>query len=285
MRIVMVLVFLISALAQAEVYKWVDEKGKIHFSDTKPGNADAIEQSVEIKNQNIKVMDDKAKKLLEGYDERKLAAEQVEKLTEKEKTLSKSKNKSPFGDYEYRCFTPSPSMRGDLLISDEILPRILEPFEKEKIRKLFRQMRGRWKGKITGYNCQGDEESPVKEEDNFKVTLSSEIGISEGFSFDANLKSDSGTSRHERYDFYIKDNVLRMNAENKSGDIEINEIASDTLAFTRKFRSGRRFGRSGPLQEVVFNISVVRNELYINRISYSSGKLGSISTWKLSKVF
>ena len=281
MRIVMALVFLISALAQAAVYKWVDEKGKVHFSDTKPENVDAVEQPVEIKNQNLKMMDDKASKLLEDYDERKRSDEKDLPLQPlKEKADIKVKATNPFGDYEYKCFTPSPSMRGELLVQEEVRPRILVSYEKENIKKLFRQVSGRWKGDIHGYHCLGDEEEPVKESENYKVTVSAKMEISGDLKFKASMSSGSGTGRDERLDFYFKEGTLRLNSANKIGDIEINKITSNNLAFMHKFRVGKRHGR-GPMIEVVYNILVKNNELHIKRIAYSSGKLGSVSAWTL----
>ncbi len=37
-----------SQLSYSEIYKWVDENGKVHFSDSKPSGAEAEKQNLEI---------------------------------------------------------------------------------------------------------------------------------------------------------------------------------------------------------------------------------------------
>ncbi|MBL1141535.1 MAG: DUF4124 domain-containing protein [Proteobacteria bacterium] len=54
----LVLILLISNVSYAEVYKWVDENGKIHFGDKPPAKAKDNIESVEIKSINsIKSLD------------------------------------------------------------------------------------------------------------------------------------------------------------------------------------------------------------------------------------
>ena len=48
-RVVLFMLLLLSALnGNAEIYKWTDEKGKVHFSDRKPGNLEPEEIELRI---------------------------------------------------------------------------------------------------------------------------------------------------------------------------------------------------------------------------------------------
>jgi len=46
--ILLITISLITTSASAEIYKWTDEEGQIHYSDSKPENQDVIEIGVDI---------------------------------------------------------------------------------------------------------------------------------------------------------------------------------------------------------------------------------------------
>ncbi|MCF7982395.1 MAG: DUF4124 domain-containing protein, partial [Pseudomonadales bacterium] len=52
----LIILLLLVPVAQAQVYKWVDDNGKIHYSDEKPQGQQALEEEVEIKNSQLQIM-------------------------------------------------------------------------------------------------------------------------------------------------------------------------------------------------------------------------------------
>lgn len=79
MRVLPVLMFFcgLPALAMAEMYKWVDDQGRVHFSDKKPAHAQAQDISESVKQQNIDYGSTKVEQQLQRI-ERNQAAKQTE---------------------------------------------------------------------------------------------------------------------------------------------------------------------------------------------------------------
>lgn len=89
MRLSLLFVFILfgPVLAQAEMYRWVDDEGKVHFSDKKPGDREAEDISERVKRQNTDYGGRSAKQQLEQYDRNRAARsterEQKQQLTSK----------------------------------------------------------------------------------------------------------------------------------------------------------------------------------------------------------
>jgi len=74
--LLIVLYFHVSSAA-AELYRWVDERGNVHFSDKKPLDNEAQEISDQVKQHNIDYSGDVTARQLERY-QRQEAAKQTE---------------------------------------------------------------------------------------------------------------------------------------------------------------------------------------------------------------
>lgn len=77
MRLSFVIVFIILSLgsAQAEMYRWVDDSGKVHFSDKKPVEHKAEEISDQVRQQNIDYSGGSTKGQLQQYERNQTARE------------------------------------------------------------------------------------------------------------------------------------------------------------------------------------------------------------------
>lgn len=80
MRLTLTFVFILLCvpLAQAEMYRWVDANGKVHFSDKQPAGTNAEDISDSVKHTNTDIGGRSAKQQLQKY-ERNKAAKQTEK--------------------------------------------------------------------------------------------------------------------------------------------------------------------------------------------------------------
>ncbi|MDH5426459.1 MAG: DUF4124 domain-containing protein [Gammaproteobacteria bacterium] len=96
MRKYLILLFVISFQLQADVYKWLDENGRVHYGDRPASVKQADDQRMDIKldRQVVKSLPgdrrEKRKKLLDAIDEdRQLRKQQVEKEKKKRAELAK----------------------------------------------------------------------------------------------------------------------------------------------------------------------------------------------------
>jgi len=91
--VIISVLFLNPAYCYAEIYKWVDEQGVIHYGDKPVNNSKEMEVNIS-KQGNIKInnkREQKRQKLLESYaDDQQREEKEKEKLKKKKKKLERS---------------------------------------------------------------------------------------------------------------------------------------------------------------------------------------------------
>lgn len=272
--------------AYAAVYKWVDEKGKIHYSDTRPEQAEVIEEEVDIQNEPMPFMDERENRLLDDFEERreqqreKQREEQV--LKEKEQTLSKPHKLAVSKVKKGReCFSNSPSKTGIGVSYLEVNPRLLRDSELNTLENIFSRVAGRWKGKVEGYTCLGKEDAPNPRPDDYDIDLRAELDISDNLHMEVEFRSKTkGVSREELYHFYITDDLLRFGTENARGDVELIDLNRRGFSFRHAYWLKRGVVRF----ERFFTLGLTETGIEVEDLIYSQGVLGHVSVWTLSKT-
>lgn len=90
-RIIYLLLFLVSSLAlplQAEIYKWTDEHGNVHFGDRPPGQGQAEDISSSLKQLNIST-DLSNPRLIQQAEQSRRKANQSGNSDKQDKELNK----------------------------------------------------------------------------------------------------------------------------------------------------------------------------------------------------
>jgi hypothetical protein len=89
-----VMVFLMAAAAQAVIYKWTDEKGKVQYSQTPPPGVNAALIEPAAPPPNAGQSDEALQKRLEGFEQRREAREKskAEQAGEKEAQKIRAEN-------------------------------------------------------------------------------------------------------------------------------------------------------------------------------------------------
>lgn len=261
------------AITDAAVYKWVDEKGKIHYSDTRPEQVKAIEEEVEIQNEQMQFMDEREKRVLEKYDEQR----EIEANKRKEPvTVSPPEEVVAAKDKRHKCFSSSPSLTATGISEVEFSPRLLTENERESLDHIFEEIDGRWRGEIKGYVCLGKEEAPRTRPDNFEVTINANVDSSGNMHFKSILQSKTqGKNRKELYDFYVQDNLLRYSSSSSGGDVLLTNLNRKGFSFIQ------RYWRNGRLVENVISINLIDNGFSMEKLHYHQGLLGAVSVWTL----
>lgn len=80
--IVLIWILFLSSGGQAQVYRWVDESGKVHFSDKKPKSGVAEDISATVKQNNIDASGAESRKLQKVFAEETVAEKQLREREE-----------------------------------------------------------------------------------------------------------------------------------------------------------------------------------------------------------
>lgn len=94
-RMLCLLVFFCTGSATAEVYRWVDESGAVHFSDRRPGGDRVetieLESAPSVSTEQIKALDRQRKALLKAAEQRQRSAQRESTRAAKDRERGRRK--------------------------------------------------------------------------------------------------------------------------------------------------------------------------------------------------
>lgn len=279
----LLLVMLLLALpVQAEVYTWVDEKGRVHYADTRPEGEDTLSAEIEIKNSQMQVLGEGERQLLERYEadrEQRAQAEQERvKAQPAHETEVLGSNPLAVLLAKRPCFSDSPSMTASGLSYAEVVARELSEAEWQSLESFLQRARGRWRGAAQGFFCRGSAEAPRREAEEYELELEADFARSDRFELFATLKNrGEGITREERRTLHLKEPWLRFGAESAMGDVELRHLDRQGLTLMRKHWSEERV-----FIEVLLSIYFEGKELRLEQITYSNGALDHAQSWGLA---
>ena len=185
-----------------------------------------------------------------------------------------------------QCFDEAPSVLDGGDPYEAIAPSLLTSNDKKAIEKLFERLEGRWSGGSNGYFCRGTKGSARKEADGYRIDMNATRDGPEEILLTSSLTSnDNKTSRTEKLHLYLSDNTLRVDRNDRAGEVKILELprGGGSIEFLHKVitRSGSAGGVTGT--EILRRIQVSATSLTIEYDVYFIGGLASGSTWKLKR--
>lgn len=282
MKIAFFLLLLVP-LAHAEIYKWVDDKGRIHYSDEKPEGQQVLEEEIRIKNDQLQFMGKKEEALLESFDteraEQQKQSTQQQTVTEEPKEIT---NKRSMLD-AYYCFEPSPANTPTGISYLEINPRELTGGQIDMLEEIFGTMQGDWRGSAESFECFGTEDKPEKRKQHYQALADATVAISSALRFVVDLNArEQGVHRQDIYQFYLEDEKLRLGSPGKAGDVELSHLTEKGFRIYQKQWQGRQ-GPGRVFAESLTQISLDGERLYFERFNFYQGVLGDMKIMELQK--
>jgi hypothetical protein len=189
----------------------------------------------------------------------------------------------PVASTAVTCFAPSPSVKRNLDMYEEIQTRPLTNDEFEKLSQLFREIQGNWQGQAETLTCKGTVDAPRQETETFDVDTDIESGTSNDIVIKSELHSNEKKQKtQETLTYYLTPDRLGLTEFSRAGDIEITTVAHNFLVYLRKVN--KRTPAGGLVaQEFVRTIALYDNSLMMEERSYTNGLLEAHSTWKLMR--
>ena len=181
------------------------------------------------------------------------------------------------------CFAPSPSIKNNIDIYEDIQTRALTKTEYEELSMLFKNMRGAWEGKAQQVTCRGDVNAQREEATNFTVETDVDTALKNAIIIKSSLhSSEKKQSYKETLAYYLTPNRLGITEFTRAGDVELINVAPNFLVYLRK--ENKRTPAGGLVaQEFVRSIALYDHSLMMEDLNYSNGLLDSKNTWTLSR--
>jgi hypothetical protein len=284
----------------AKVYKWIDENGVKHYSNTPPANArnvkivfdeyqhDEVADQERVKNDQKEIdalIEKNAKEEQQASVEaqNKLMEEQ-EKLREEQKKIEEAKLNQPHW-FAYGCFSPSYSIQQGRGVFEQIVPRDFIEGEYQDLQKLFKGFDGFWAGNAQVIQCKETDGEVREQMENYSIKSEGKFLSSGQFVLESDLYSQElKTSHNEILRLFLSEEKLASEPGIVDADIELIAVSSDAVIYVKKnqFRSGSGARR---VREVVTTIKKTGEASFsLERVIYLNGKLVLKNTWHLESV-
>ncbi|NQZ54520.1 MAG: DUF4124 domain-containing protein [Piscirickettsiaceae bacterium] len=286
------LLLLVGTLAVGEIYKWVDESGKVHYGDSPPPEIDT--QTIEIpRGPSREEVELERQRVRELMEQNELFSEENHRIVPPDK-LSREEKVHAVTPDNIACFSPISNLVQGASVEHftPITPTSLAKVQQELLNDFFGKIErlGIWRGSITELECwSGTSErnaAPIEKVKDFEVRMDVDWNKFESL---LTLEADITDEPHLIYKFEVGD-VLYFNDSKSSfttaldgNKVEVLMLNQDMVSFLikRRLRSGT--GRIGPLRGEIRHIEVFDRTLKLIELYYLDGILASSRTWIFSR--
>ena len=181
------------------------------------------------------------------------------------------------------CFAPSPSIKKNVDIYEDIQTRALTKAEYEELSQLFKNMRGAWSGKAHKVTCRGEIDAPREETTDYSLDTDVDTKLKNAIIIKSSLhSSEKKQSYQEKLTYFLTPERLGITEFTRAGDVELINVAPNFLVYLRK--ENKRTPAGGLVaQEFVRSIALYDHSLMVEDLNYSNGLLDSKNTWTLSR--
>jgi len=188
-----------------------------------------------------------------------------------------------FAAKKVKCFSESPNLRKGQDIFEIVKTRELKRSEYKKLKQMFGNMRGYWKGKGIEVWCERNEyNKPVKSKTKFRLKAYIKKKGKYLYRFKLEMydikKQFTAT---ENFDIYLTPKKLRYFFDDPRGATEIIRLSTSLLEFG--FKERRRNGRIRNSLEYEKSIKKQHSGYQLQSTFYFHGELVNQVTWQLLK--
>ena len=283
--------YVAAATGNAEICKWVDDEGKVHFGDCPAASrkSEKIQVAPMPSDQKIQEAHDRFKRLQE-YEKTLRESPREEVLSEDVKQAEEPVIIDPT---EAECFTPLSETWGDRIsdIRDELRHRPIAVKEIRRFTKLFRSLKGHWRGSMEDMKCVRPDATPPVKTYTYDVRLNARWQADKQFWIEADLTGIENRSvKQQFYWFLVKRDGLYFRKAmtdishqfyqpqlyQPGNIVEILTLEKNRLTFFWR--------RGGAVRKAnVFSLRKLGQKFTIRELFYVQGTLIGIRVWTIGK--
>lgn len=294
-NLVVLILLLIGGVAQAAVYKWVDESGKVHYGDRPPPESDV--QSVAVPEGPSREEVDRARQQMrDKIDQYGKFSEEASPAEPGEKPLQQTKVRAISPD-DAACFTPlSDVVQGpSAKINTPITPASLTRAQQTLLRDLFNKIDAYWQGTISDLRCMGSPSEPKSNITNLidaRTTVNWDVHKSRLTLETDSIGKESGVSKQLMQIFEVGDALYFTNnkpafssASNialEGNRVELLTLNKNRVSFLIKQHISTAAGARRP-RGVVRKLELSGRTLKLTELYYHNDMLSDSRSWVLNR--
>lgn len=278
---------LIPMSAGGEIFKWVDDAGNVHFSDTPHEDRQTEEVNVNPtpSEEAVREAQDRADRLKEFE---RTYGKSKEDVSETEEPRRADKRPSSYS-IDVDCFTPVGDSWGGRVSDslEEVVRRKLSQSELRQVKELLSPLKKRWwTGVQVGITCISPQATPSTKIRHYDLRLRARWESDDFFGMDAELVQQEHGQRYKQfYWFFIVPEGLRFRSATSDiffeidlpgNDVEVLTISNTELTFFRRMRGRVR-------KVIVFSLRRSGAGFTLTEFFYTQGILSGKQHWVIGR--
>jgi hypothetical protein len=272
------------SLAGSEIYKWTDETGTVHYGDCPPPQckSEKLETHPGPSAEESRQARERAERLIQEQKKREISAKVNKVPTKREAGQS----------WEAECYSSAKYVIGPVRAnpSRQMIPRALTSSEYNKLFRMLRSFKGRWRGHIDEVVCLGAEDDPRKETRRYDVDASISRNLDNILTIESEIQRvDSKTHQSQILWLLLKKYWLRfgdmvtIKYDAPQWDVDVISVNTNMFMFMRKFRRAGQHNTS--LQHIELRSLHVSHRMFkLREWFYVQGSLVKMRTWVLDRL-
>ena len=252
------------SMASGELFKWTDEHGNTHYSDTPPTDGGLTSELLQLPELN------RLEHRVTPASNKYANGDPKLPLTETDRSPGILKSKLP--ELE-TCFSASPRATGIHLNKNQ-----LTKHDHRDIEQMFLQIKGDWKGTALFTECRGEISNPKLKKNKYQAELEVKLRRSKELSLNFDMySSDLGLSKKEEMEFFLSDKYLSLSQtlSDKSVMLELNSNGFSLWV--------AQFLGSGVHRELIRTVRITKDTLIIDQYNYANNALIQLVRWSMKK--
>ena len=281
-----VLGFVAASTGNAGICKWVDDEGKVHYGDCPAASrkSEEIQVAPTPSDQKIQEAQDRFKRL-QKHEKTLRESLEEEVLSEDVKQAEEAVIIDP---NEAGCFTPLAETWGDRISDtrDELRHRPITDKEIRQLTKLFRSLKGHWRGSMEDIVCVRPGATPPVKNYSYDIRLNARWQADKQFLIEADLTGiETRSVIQQFYWFLVKRDGLYFRRATTDISFELYQpgnvveiLTIENNRFTFFWRRGGAVRRAN-----VFSLRKLGKKFTIRELFYVQGTLTGIRVWAIGK--
>lgn len=262
----------------AEIYKWTDKQGNVHFGDQPPSEENA--KQLHIKGGAANISPRLMPKMEPQQEKSQSTSQQIDKPKE---TVTKE-----YATAKHQCFDVYKASVSSDDVQTSYISHTLSDQDVSNLTQLFKSLYRSWKGNLIKIDCRGTASNPQEKRDAFKARMSGKWSLTGKLELDINYQNKEKRSRKHYYWWLIEDSKLYFGDRRDIRSalkwvIDVVSISSNKLVFRKKISRTNRLGAAIKHAQVIeiyaTPVSMSMTELLYDR----SGMLVSMHYWNLQR--
>ena len=287
-NLLMIVLVLMSGHLSAEIYKWIDDSGAVHYADTPPKNGAA--QAIEVPKGPSRKRVERAQQEMQIKLQKERRSSEEESPIPPLQEMSQVPSDSSIDPNNVSCFEPLSDTltgaAGDFLAP--ITPTVISDSQRKILINLLSRLNGDWRGTSSEVICKSENVDPKSETKTGKAYTTIKWNHSKKqLSIKTKGISESNVIKNYIHNIEVGEFLYFTTRDTTfvgvtHNETELLDSTKDSMSFLTKTRIMTR-NRGGAQRAQIIKLELDKNKFRLTELTYTQGICSGNRTFTLTR--